>query len=112
MGKISNWELHRLRRGNRHQRGYGNPWDKLRIRILTRDRYLCQTCLTQGRPTVASQVDHITPKAQGGTDDPDNLASICHQCHKAKTAAESRGRQSTGYDASGYPLDKGHHWST
>lgn len=42
-----------------------------------------------GRPTPARHVDHITPKSQGGTDEHDNLQSICIDCHKAKTAEEA-----------------------
>ena len=73
----------------RHERGYGHKWDKLRLTILQRDSYLCQPCLNKGKPTPATQVDHITPKASGGTDDPDNLQSICTPCHDAKTKAET-----------------------
>lgn len=85
----SGWAARERVHGNRHQRGYGNAWDKLRLRILDRDKYLCQPCLRSGRPETAQQVDHIVPKAQGGTDDPANCQAICKTCHKAKTARES-----------------------
>lgn len=88
----SGWAARERTHGNRHARGYGNDWDKLRIRILTRDKYLCQECLRSGRPEVASQVDHIVPKSQQGTDDPGNLEAICRPCHDRKTARESRRR--------------------
>ena len=29
-------------RGSRQARGYGGSWDKLRLRILKMDNYLCQ----------------------------------------------------------------------
>lgn len=74
---------------SRHKRGYGHQWDKTRKAILERDRYLCQPCLRNDKPTVANQVDHITPKAKGGTDSADNLEAICDPCHKAKTARDS-----------------------
>ncbi len=74
---------------SRHARGYGHRWVKLRERILARDSYLCQTCAKAGRLTPATAVDHIVPKAQGGTDDPGNLAAICDPCHRAKTSAEA-----------------------
>jgi 5-methylcytosine-specific restriction enzyme A len=75
--------------GSRHDRGYGYNWSKLRLTILDRDMHLCQTCLANGRPTQATEVDHVTPKADGGTDDPSNLVAICTTCHMAKTQAEA-----------------------
>jgi 5-methylcytosine-specific restriction endonuclease McrA len=38
---------------------------------------------------VATHVDHKIPKAQGGTDDENNLQAICVTCHKCKTERES-----------------------
>lgn len=37
---------------------------------------------------VATEVDHIKPKASGGTDELSNLRAINKECHKKKTAAE------------------------
>lgn len=70
---------------SRHERGYGAAWDKLRLRILARDLHLCQPCKRKGRATPATQVDHIVPKAKGGTDDEANCQSICADCHREKT---------------------------
>ena len=84
-------------RGSRHERGYGSSWDALRKRILSRDKGLCQPHLKQGKYRPAREVDHIICKAEGGTDDDDNLQAICTECHKEKTAEEAlrgRGRQS------------------
>jgi 5-methylcytosine-specific restriction protein A len=78
----------RGQRGTRHERGYGAAWVRLRRTILQRDRHLCQPCLARGRPTPARTVDHIKPKAEGGTDDSANLRAICDECHKAKTTDE------------------------
>lgn len=52
---------------SRHQRGYGTKWDAIRARILKRDNHLCQNCLRDGRAVEARTVDHIIPKAHGGT---------------------------------------------
>jgi len=82
-------------KGSRHDRGYGSAWVKLRTAVMQRDGYLCQPCLMMGKPTPATAVDHIVPKAKGGTDDADNCQSICDECHTAKTqmeAAEAQGR--------------------
>lgn len=68
----------------------------MRAYILRRDSFLCQACLREGRATEATHVDHIKPKAKGGTDDEGNLQALCRPCHDAKTtreAAEAQGRE-------------------
>lgn len=93
---------------SRHERGYGLEWERLRLRILERDCYLCQCrhCKAEGRTTLATQVDHIKPKADGGTDDPLNLQAIAADCHKRKTmeerGAEPKARLTIGLD--GFPI--------
>lgn len=74
---------------SRHQRGYGAKWDVIRERVLKRDKGLCQLCLRAGVVREAKTVDHIIPKAHGGTDVDSNLQSLCWPCHKAKTARET-----------------------
>ncbi|QIE96576.1 HNH endonuclease [Pantoea stewartii] len=81
------WQQHQ-RGQSRHARGYGSKWDVIRAHILQRDRHLCQNCLRNGRPTAAKTIDHILPKAHGGTDDDSNLEALCWPCHKSKTAKE------------------------
>ncbi len=72
---------------SRQERGYGRAWEKLREHVLLRDMRLCQECLRkESMVTLATEVDHILPKSQGGTDDLDNLQSLCHRCHSKKTA--------------------------
>jgi 5-methylcytosine-specific restriction protein A len=73
---------------SRQQRGYGRPWEIRRARILMRDNYACQEHRRMKLAAVATHVDHIKPKAHGGTDDDDNLESLCAACHRAKTATE------------------------
>lgn len=77
-------------KGNRHERGYGSKWDKLRKSVLLRDQHLCQHCLQLGIYTKATDVDHINPKSLGGTDDFDNLQSLCKKCHRAKSLEEAK----------------------
>lgn len=57
---------------------------------MDRDNYLCQPCKAAGKWRRATQVDHITPIAQGGTEEPSNLQAICKPCHDAKTQREAR----------------------
>lgn len=60
----------------------------MRAQVL-REEPLCRPCDEAGRVTAATIADHITPKAEGGTDDRSNYQGICHPCHVAKTAAEA-----------------------
>lgn len=83
------WKRHRPGL-TRTQRGYGPAWDRLRARILKRDRGLCQECLRRGAVTEANNVDHIVAKAHGGGNREDNLESLCAPCHRSKTATEAR----------------------
>lgn len=85
--KNHGWERHQAGQ-TRHQRGYGTNWGKIRIRILKRDHYLCQSCFRVGIVAPASIVDHITAKAHGGPDTDENLEAICRDCHAKKTATE------------------------
>lgn len=102
-------------RGTRHERGYGSTWDKLRLRILKRDLYLCQECKRQGRVTPLAvypkdhAVDHIIRKSKGGTDHPSNLQSLCaYPCHWEKSQAEAKEAQGVKpkpvYDERGFPV--------
>lgn len=73
------------------QRGYGWQWQsKIRPRIIARDKGLCQPCYRQGIITRFDDVDHITSKEKGGTDDDSNLECICRNCHKLKTQQEKQ----------------------
>lgn len=80
---------------SRHKRGYGSAWVRKRTAIMRRDKGLCQPCLYEERVTPATEVDHIKAKAKGGTDDPDNLQSICTACHKRKTIEDQHGSKPT-----------------
>lgn len=54
-----------------------------RWKILQRDGFRCHYC---GRTAKAHQleVDHITPRAHGGTDTEDNLVTACIPCNRGK----------------------------
>lgn len=98
-------------RGNRHQRGYTNKWDKARKGFLARHPW-CKVCEAAGRKTEAVAVDHIEP--HGGNMrlfwNRSNWQPICHACHNAKTRAEERGTHMIGCGLDGWPIDKTHKW--
>lgn len=77
-----------LRRPSASKRGYGAHWRRLRRYILACNP-LCADPFgvhaEQKRVEVATQVDHIVPRADGGTDDESNLQALCERCHTRKT---------------------------
>lgn len=77
-------------RGSAHARGYGRAWERLRAAVLAEEP-LCRECAKAGRVTAAEDVDHIVPRARGGTDDRANLQPLCAPCHSTKTATEDGG---------------------
>lgn len=97
------------RRGTKYERGYGTEWIKRREYILARDEMLCQPCLAKNKLTKATEVDHIIPKAQGGTDDESNLQSICEDCHRDKTILDRGQKPRPRIDSKGNP-DNASHW--
>jgi len=66
----------------------GRAWRKLRERIL-QWQPTCVHCRRAGIIRLATEVDHITPLAMGGTDAESNLQALCHDCHAIKTAGEA-----------------------
>lgn len=58
---------------------HSRQWRKLRLTILKRDYYTCAYCGGE-----ANAVDHIVPRAKGGTDEPTNLVAACTPCNTRK----------------------------
>jgi len=57
-------------------------WKEIRRAILERDKFLCQFCGRGGRASdIILEIDHITPRSAGGSDDFDNLRTLCQNCH-------------------------------
>jgi|694.fasta_scaffold07358_18 5-methylcytosine-specific restriction protein A len=73
-------------RGSAAKRGYDRQWQRLRLAFL-RAHPLCIECAKEGITTPATEVDHITPKRDGGQDDWDNLQPLCKRHHSRKTMA-------------------------
>lgn len=77
----------RVREAERHA-NLRNPffWPTFRHEALERDGHRCTQCGS----TTDLEIHHITPVAAGGTNAPDNLTTLCHDCHAAIHAAEWR----------------------
>lgn len=74
------------------ERGYGTAWRGARLAVL-QDEPLCRECRRVGVVRLARPVDHIVPKANGGTDDRANLQPLCDAHHIAKTQRERAERE-------------------
>lgn len=80
------------------------PWSRKRKAIFERDNYLCQEHLRYNKIVRvdlhgehAGICDHIIPESEGGTDDDDNLQTLCKACNKIKTAKEGARAAQAGY---------------
>ena len=62
-----------------YQKGTNYGFANSREHALSRDRYTCQCC---GAKNTRLEVHHITYRSNGGTDDLDNLITLCEECHK------------------------------
>ena len=61
--------------------------------IFERDNYTCWICERRCNPRdivpadLAPTVDHLIPRARGGSDDPENLATACFACNSKRGAS-------------------------
>lgn len=56
-----------------------------RFEIMKRDGYKCQLCGRSQDDGVKLQVDHRVPRAKGGSNDDDNLWTLCDECNLGKS---------------------------
>lgn len=66
-------------------------WAVIRERVLDRDEHQCQA-REAGCIGVATEVHHIIPQYAGGTDDDENLQSLCSECHARQTSRQAHER--------------------
>ena len=61
-----------------YQKGFDYSFASRREAILHRDNYACQIC---GKKHTRFEVHHIVYRSQGGTNDENNLITLCENCH-------------------------------
>ena len=57
---------------------------RLRHEVFKRDNYTCKECGAT-KEEITLHVDHIIPFSQGGTDELDNLQTLCETCNLSKS---------------------------
>lgn len=60
---------------------------KLRHEVFKRDGYRCREC-GASKDETSLEIDHIVPVARGGTNDLDNLQTLCRECNRMKHTDE------------------------
>lgn len=60
---------------------------KLRHQVFQRDGYRCREC-GASKDETSLEIDHIVPVAKGGTNDIDNLQTLCRECNRMKHTDE------------------------
>lgn len=59
---------------------YGRTWQKIR-KVYADTHPFCEQCFEQGIIVPVEHVHHIKPLTEGGTNDFENLMSLCKSCH-------------------------------
>ena len=65
-----------------YQKGQNYGFENTKAMVLNRDNYTCQHCKGKHKDSKL-EVHHIVFRRNGGSDDSENLITLCHTCHKA-----------------------------
>ena len=65
-----------------YQKGANYGFENTKAMVLNRDDYKCCICKNKKKKNVKLEVHHIVFRSNGGSDDADNLITLCHDCHK------------------------------
>jgi hypothetical protein len=88
-------------------KSYSSDWSELSSRVKKRDGYKCQKCGGMGAPDGNADLHahHIRPKSKGGSDEMDNLITLCRSCHEREHghSIESSGTRKSSVDS---PADR------
>lgn len=78
--KLTNKQYEHYGRKYKKNERYGHAWQKVRARYVKTHPF-CEECFKNGVLTPVQHVHHIKPLEDGGTNDEDNLMSLCKSCH-------------------------------
>ena len=63
-----------------YQKGPNYGFENTKAAVLNRDNYTCQACNGKHKDSKL-EVHHIIFKSKGGSDEHENLITLCHTCH-------------------------------
>ncbi len=63
-----------------YQQGGNYGFENTKAKVLNRDNYICQHCKGKKKDSKL-EVHHIIYRSNGGSDEEDNLITLCHNCH-------------------------------
>ena len=66
--------------GEAYQHGIMEGFDNVKAFVRFRDKYKCRQCNGKSGDT-RLEVHHIQHREDGGSDRPNNLVTLCHECH-------------------------------
>ena len=72
-----------------YQRGPNYGFENTKAMVLARDEYTCQLCKGKHKDSKL-EVHHIIYRRNGGSDEAENLITLCHTCHKNLHADNSK----------------------
>jgi len=67
----------------------GEEWENARKSAFKRDDGECQDCGKMSDPLSILHVHHKTPRSEGGSDDLENLVTLCPDCHAQRHGVEA-----------------------
>ena len=94
--EIGKFDVQRIKNpsieGEQYQRGVLAGWENLKEYAKWRDGGKCRVCGKTPRTdkTVRLEVHHIVRRADGGTDTPENVVTLCRDCHEAHHRGERK----------------------
>lgn len=62
--------------------------NRIRHQVFQRDGYRCRECGASVKDGATLEIDHIKPVAKGGTNDINNLQTLCKKCNRGKYTDE------------------------
>ena len=94
------FDIHRIQNpdveGVGYQQGPQYGFDNVKEYVRWRDGFKCQHCYHKGGSDTKLEVHHVIQRKDGGSDRPDNLVTLCHDCHTALHRGEFTLRKPKG----------------